>query len=411
MTWRQTVLFLAILACGFSSCKKKREEPVVEPKPVKITEYNFTYLHKSEFLQSRNVFAIRILLNTQPDFTSLLSQTKYDVEDYYIEYKTKYKGEEVVASGRLSVPKGGSRPWPIVSYHHGTSFDNASVPSQSLYEGVAVSAIASMGYVALAPDYLGFGSSLGKLTHPYYVAQYSASVVRDFIEAAKEFLMYKQVAHSEKLFLVGYSQGGNVTLAAAKDIESRPISGLVLTASAPGAGGYNLNGIFRTITSQKTYPSPNYLAYIVQSFRTAYDWSTPLSSYFREPYATRIPSLINGTTKSGAVNDGLTEELDSLFQFGFVDAVSGGSDTMFINALTNNNLHNWKPEKPMRFYHGTKDEIVPYSDTDSTYKHMLRLGATKLSLFPLPDKNHGNGVAPMLTDVLPWFNSFVETNP
>jgi pimeloyl-ACP methyl ester carboxylesterase len=388
------------------SCKKKKEE-MAQPATGTTQEQPVTYLSKSEFLSSYTALQFAILGLAQPELKPLLTQVKYDVNNYKILYKTKYKGNTVIASSLLSVPKG-SVKWPILSYQHGTTFDNAEAPTSSDYEKLATAAMASMGYITLAPDYLGLGSSLG-ITHPYYVAEYSASAVRDLVEAAKEFLKEENIAHSNQLFLAGYSQGGNVTLASAKNIEANPIPGLNLTATAAGAGGYNMNYIFKLITTLENYPSPNYIAYIVQAYRTAYDWSTPLSYYFREPYASRIPSLINGQTPSGTVNDKLTTILDSLLQPNFVTSVSNGTDAVFLNALTKNSLHNWRPTKPLRFYHGTKDEVVPYVDSDSTYHHMLSLGSTSVDFIPLVDKDHGSGVIPMLADVLPWFNSFLST--
>ena len=264
--------------------------------------------------------------------------------------------------------------------------------------------MSSSGYLVSAPDYLGFGASAG-IMHPYYVAQYSVSTVKDMLLAAQEMFAHYQIPLNGRLFVAGYSQGGNVSMAITKELETRPLPKLNLIATAAGAGGYNLEGIFHTIMAKDSFPSPNYLAYTVQSFRITYDLNTPLSYYFKEPYASRIPSLFNGQNSGTIINNNLSLKLKELFQESFATGMQTGSDTTFLRLLRTNSLHDWKPSKPFRFYHGTADEIVPYSDTDSTYKRMLDLGATSVSFLPLPGNNHATGVYPMLADVVPWFNS------
>lgn len=390
-----------LLALPILSCKKKTEEiiaPQAEPK--------ISYLHSYALVDSTQASTYATLQIFQPELAPLLKKAKHSTNNYKIFYNTLYKGKKIVASGLISLPKG-STHWPILSFHHGTIFDNAIAPSNSNYEKLVTGAMASVGFITLSPDYIGFGSSLG-IVHPYYVSEYSARTVRDLIEAAKELLIVLNVNHNGQLFMSGYSQGGNVTMAAAKSIEKEPIVSLELTASAVGAGGYNLIGIFNEISAKDSFPSPNYIAYIIQSFRTTYGWNTPLNYFFQEPYATRIPDLIDGTTSSGVVNSQLTIKLDTLLQPNFVKAVQQGTDTKFIAALNTNSLYDWKPAKPIRFYHGTSDEIVPYTDSENTFKYMQQLGANNVSFVSLPGKNHETGVVPMLLDVFDWFNSYLQ---
>src|SRR5690606_25925463 len=105
---------------------------------------------------------------------------------------------------------------------------------------------ASAGYATFIPDYLGYGAST-QILHPYYNERYSAMAVIDMIKAGKIFCKNEDIPVSDKLFLAGYSEGGYVTLAAQKEIESNPAHNLKITAVAAGAGGYDLTAMLADI--------------------------------------------------------------------------------------------------------------------------------------------------------------------
>lgn len=384
-----------------AQCQKKKEEtptpqaPTAQPSYKNLVRYEQVTTYTPQQLRATIALAAPQLLPLTPSLA-------HTARVYKIVYKTKYQQVPIEASGIICLPDT-SLPFPLVSFQHGTLFQDKEVPSRNVEFQFQMAAIASSGYVALAPDYIGFGSSAA-LPHPYYVAEYAAASVKDLILAAQEMLKTLQMTYKPHLFLAGYSQGGNVTMAAAKELEALPIQGLTLKASGVGAGGYNMEGMFRTIVAQKTFPSPNYLAYILHSYHQAYQLSVPYGHFFQSPYAGKIYSLIDGETSADAVNEALTEHVDSLLQPLFVRDVLNKS-SFFNDLLSTNSLHEWVPKTPIRFYHGDKDEIVPYSDTESTFANMKAKGAAQISFIPLPGMNHSGGVMPMIIDLLPWWKS------
>ena len=100
------------------------------------------------------------------EFSDITKNAKYGISLYTITYKTTYMGEEIIASGLVSFPDT-DNPVPMLSFHHGTESKHLNAPTDNLLTYSFFSNAASLGYVFLMPDYLGFGSSKDIL-HPYY---------------------------------------------------------------------------------------------------------------------------------------------------------------------------------------------------------------------------------------------------
>ena len=84
-------------------------------------------------------------------------QPRYGVTSYRIEYLTSdAKGKTVQASGLVSVPdKPAGAKSPVLSYQHGTIFRDAEAPSNNAVASEISVVMASLGYIVLAPDYVG----------------------------------------------------------------------------------------------------------------------------------------------------------------------------------------------------------------------------------------------------------------
>ncbi|HLZ16429.1 MAG TPA: hypothetical protein VKQ08_05290, partial [Cyclobacteriaceae bacterium] len=80
-----------------------------------------------------------------------------DVELYSVTYKTKYLGKSIVASGLVILPKTAT-PAGMVCFSHGTIASHAEAPSAlplNSTELVFYTALASPGFIAVIPDFIG----------------------------------------------------------------------------------------------------------------------------------------------------------------------------------------------------------------------------------------------------------------
>ena len=83
----------------------------------------------------------------------------YDIDIYNVIYTTTYKGQEIEASGLVLLPRT-TDELPMISFQRGTivrQADAPSVKSKNSEEVISYAALASMGFIAVVPDMIGFG--------------------------------------------------------------------------------------------------------------------------------------------------------------------------------------------------------------------------------------------------------------
>ncbi len=394
----KTILLSAVLAMSgwFSGCK---EAEVLEEKPVQEVQKDL--LVSAEKLTTIQAASLRQIAvsNGQSQLATLV---KYDVDVYRLTYLTTYNGQEMKASGLMVLPLNLTSAAPILSAHHGTTFDQKYAPSNfQLSSLTGFEAFGAAGYLTLVPDFIGYGVSR-QVLHPYYDMKHSGTAVVDMIKAGKSFFRKNNIKASDKLFLAGYSEGGYVTLAAQKELEEHPEHGLTVTASGAGAGGYDLEGMLGRVVSGKPYDYPANLAFILQAYNQTYGWNRPLTHFFREPNATRIQELIDGTRTSGSINSALDKDPAKLFNPTFLAALKGDGEQALKQALKRNSLKNWEPKSPTRLYHGTADTMVPFENSQVTVDAMKAAGAPDLKFIPIKGGTHFSSLEPMIKDLIPW---------
>ena len=350
--------------------------------------------------------AIMTAMADSRGYPKIKKDIKYDIQIYNVTYLTTYRGKEIKASGLMCIPKNMNGAMPILSGQHGTTFEQESAPSNFPVSFSGFELFASAGYLTVIPDYIGYGAAKN-IFHPYYDQKHAALAVIDLIKAAKGFAKKNKLALNEKLFLVGYSEGGYVTLAAQKEIESDLRNNLKVTASASGAGGYDLTAMLSEVTSGKDYPNPSYLAFLLQAYNATNGWNRPLTDLFNQPHAAKMQELFNGTTSAGAINRALPKDPEKLFNPAFFSELQkSDGELAFKNALKENSLTtNWVPASPTRIYQGTADEVVFFQNSKGTYEKFKAAGAKNLEFIPIEGGTHGSSIEPMLMSVIPWFAS------
>lgn len=193
-------------------------------------------------------------------------------------------------------------------------------------------------------------------------------------------------------------------MAAHKYIQEHPDEGLTVTASAPAAGGYDLLHMKDYFIEQETYHQPFYMAYVISAYKSWYNWTEPLSTFFQAPYASRIPGLLDGSKSGGEINNELTELVGEYLQTDMINNFDTDENYSELKqALIDNSLLDWVPTAPVRMYHGTADITVPFSNSEATFSRLKENGTgDNLQFIPIEGGDHSSGLLPMFKDVTLW---------
>ena len=141
----------------------------------------------------------------------------YSVRAWRVRYVTQDKGKRVEATAVLAVPQSSERmDVPTVVWAHGTTgLTNECAPSTGgLVDNVGAILIASQGWAAVQPDYIGmngFGEPAEDL-HPYLVVEPAATGTLDAVRALwnLEDAVDQPIAAkpTKQVLLWGASEGG-----------------------------------------------------------------------------------------------------------------------------------------------------------------------------------------------------------
>ncbi len=222
----------------------------------------------------------------------------YPVRVYKIRYGTQDRGALTEATGLVAVPMldgGRGEPMPLLAYLHGTSgFSDGCAPSAGLFDRYAVAAIASTGYVAVGPDYLGmngFGAPSTQL-HPYLVGEPTAIASLDAARAARALVTGSELgaplAVAPGLSILGGSQGGHAAFVTARFQPYYAADEPIVAVASSVTPADVVTEMSLGIAMQRK--STDNAAAILTAFA---DWyRADLTEILSEPYATNVPAFM-----------------------------------------------------------------------------------------------------------------------
>ncbi|MDZ7897576.1 MAG: lipase family protein [Arcicella sp.] len=329
------------------------------------------------------------------------SLLKYDIKAYKIIYKTKNTdGTEIQASGALIIPTTTDAA-AMISQQHGTIRTDAQAPSNygTNSEAYSIASIfASNGFIISCPDYIGYGVSKN-IIHPYEHRESLAQASLDMVRASTEFINKEKVNWNKKLLITGYSQGGFATMSLQKKIEEQFPSEFNLVASSCGAGAYNKTQFMKDLMNTTTHGIPEYnqlYIWVTQTYNRVYGLNRLMNTYFKEPYATDIQA--NGN------NAKVTVSINLAFGDAMKKGVNDGTDTVFLNAVKDNDVFDWAPKTETQLYHGDADQQVFYNNSVTAEKAMKAKGGN-ITLNSVPGGTHGSTLTTYALGTYNFFNS------
>ena len=315
----------------------------------------------------------------------------YDVVNHRLTYRTTdARGVDIVASALVSVPvKATGATSPVLSYQHGTIVKDAEAPSNHATADEAAVVLASLGYIVVTADYVGYGVSKGA-PHPYLLSAPSAAAVIDLLTAAKAWRSRNNVADNGQLFLAGYSEGGYATVAALRALQAARSPYLAnLQAAVAGAGPYHVG------------------VALDELLRRVREDNAALGLLVSPGVLRHLSAAVRREVRDQLLKRLLDDDADVVFDTTLIDNYLA-DDSAAVERLSN--VHDWVPAVPLRLFHGRDDQTVPYLSSAHMLQTMRSRGAGDVSLTDCAavPSSHIGCVPPFLGFVLGEFAARVR---
>jgi len=343
------------------------------------------------------------------NFGSLLTNISYTLEMRKVTYQsTGADGQPHAMTGLLILPKsvfGGKPSVPILMFQHGTEPFRPYSPSQFLNhmdrpadypEVIVAAAIASTGYAVAMADYEGMGDNTD--IQPYVHGASLAKQVVDMLRASRDIIggitgnSGSPCSWNSQLFLMGYSEGGYVTMTTTRELQLNHAAEFTVTASAPLSGPHDLSGVMRGVMlSNSTYKAPYFLPFLLTGYNYALGGTlfSPASDMV-SPYNSTIPPLFSGNSPSDKISEAMGMSFSplnliipkSVLTQHFIDQLALDTSPVvdFLKANDSYRLPGggnsvWAPTVPMRMYHHKSDDLVPYGNSQIAFNAFSSAGA------------------------------------
>ena len=231
-------------------------------------------------------------------------------------------------------------------------------PGYSSYGAGLASTFGARGYVGVSVDYPGLGS---EGTHPYLLKESEGKASLDALRATRALMVILDIPLKDKDAVVGLSQGGHATFAAAELHASYapelPIKGF--GAVAPGAG-YAEHWIYAQ------YPGTHLSFYALINYAWheyyGYDDTDSWAEGKRDDMVALLTSKCLYSMEGDGLYDLMPVEPTEIFSSALIDAFTYSDFSSFpaiAQGFADSRLAGFETDASLRLFQGTADELVP----------------------------------------------------
>jgi len=377
------LLFYSLIILACTTCKKAPLE-------------DFLFLEKVQKVEVMDKYTLAARLKQNPNSTLYKALPNKKIKVVTIVYRTvDPRGEPILASGAIFYPSADvtyENQGTILGLHY-TYGANYEVPSEKT--AVTEGLFSLFGFAVVAPDYIGYGASQDKV-HPYYDVMSTGQVSADMLMAAKEYFASISRKLSHKITVMGYSQGGQASLAFLKFVETQPLyqDAFIIDQLLAGGGTYDLIKSYDTFVSKDYSSQPVTIPLLVLGINYGENLDLDLKKMFAEPlYSNYKDWIISKKFTTDEVSAMMNEtKLTKIMAPEAFDRTNPNT-IKFIDALKKNSLivygkvTDWVPKAKITLLHATDDTIVPYENTESAYEAFLAAGCN-VTKHDIPHKDH-----------------------
>lgn len=313
----------------------------------------------------------------QARVTSIEHYESAKMTAYNIEYPSKDPyGKPVTLSGAITVGDEVNADTPalgVALINHFTVYHKDQCPSKG---DLAVQKFAvGTQLVAVSADYYGFGCTEDK-HQAYCIGSVNAQASIDCLLAARELFPSLKIninPDTDYLFNLGYSQGGQTSIAVEKLVAEK-YPDIKITHTFAGGGPYDMTATYKEMKEKDLSGMPSTIISVILSFNEFYQLGFPREKLLRGDALAHVDDWI---LSKNLTREEIDEKVGSLkfSNFASEDIQNMGSEVSkkLMAALDKENLaKNWKPAKDahITLIHHIEDITVPVVNQDLLYDYL-----------------------------------------
>lgn len=290
-----------------------------------------------------------------------------------IEYQTTDQDMAPVRASALIVYPLLRKMDKVMLINHGTQIGIAMIPTK--YTSVEA-VMAATGALCILPDYIGLGST-DKHPDLYLNHEVHGRTSADALLALLDYAKAKRLplSNTYRSYIVGYSQGGSVSLATLRRIQQldeNTQKRINLEKVYCGDGPYDLRRTFETYMEDyemgKKMGLGSVIPLVINSMFNSYPSEVEDMNYedFFTPWAlsTGVPQAIHDNAEN--VFDMILKfngkNLDDILNLEYIETHPDHLARLLELMDRQNLCHGWKPEYALKLAHSNPDGVVPFSN-------------------------------------------------
>ena len=326
-------------------------------------------------------------------------------------------GEPVMLSGTITVNSRtltDKKADGIVLYNHYTVFKEDECPSKGYLDipKLLNTTLTGNRLIVVSPDYYGFGATGDKM-QAYCIPTANAQASVDALIAVRQLLKDGEFQWDEdELLNIGYSQGGQTTIAVLRLIDEK-YPDIHITRTMAGGGPYDMAETYRQFLKSDDAGMPSTIISVLLAYNEYYRLNIPRSSMFVEPTLSHIDDWV------------LSKQLNTLqieYKVGNKGLRSFLAPDLFdldsdvskkvMEALESENLcKGWKLRQgeDVLLVHHKGDAIVPVQNSQNLYDFLqeqntgtVEFKEVNLLSLGMSQTSHVSGAAAFLTYISSW---------
>lgn len=317
---------------------------------------------------------------------------------------------------------------PIIGFQHGTELMREGAPSrfnpdnplQTIEALIGIILAANSGSIIAMADYQGLGGDDDHI-QPYIGAKPLALSSLDLVLATKHYVQeLPDIFWSNEVFLTGYSQGGFVTIAAARELESNSkySSELPLKAVAASGGPHSLSQTMRFLMMrEETFEEGgHFIPMAIRGFNAQYGDEYAGGLFTKErafkPEYQQLWDLVDGHHTAQEVHEVMPAIPRHCLSDELLSHLEDPNSEAF-HVLTDNDTLNWQPKVPVHLYHSPHDETVPFENSVKAYDAMKEyskdVALIPMFAIPLGTLVHIEAYIPIMLSANSWLTTQRKT--